>query len=193
MRQAVADPTRIDDPYGLIDFDHESWRQEIERLRHLPDPFLGGTLLRLVRQVRADHPELVGPQDRPTNFGSLFWYALPDLARRLGAPGLWTTEGNPWLCSLDAREFREKLCAAMRAQTYFSQTGRRSPALWRCVAPPGRGNIVVLALDRVAAPDPRPEAGDYAAEMVRRTATHRGIVTGARAATDIVSAVPALF
>lgn len=173
MRTLEADPRRIANPYALTDFDHVAWHAEIDRLRRLPGPFLGGALLRLVRQVRADHADLTGPHDQPSNLGAMFWYGLPELARRLGAPGLWPIEGGGWLRDLIDHEFRERLCAAMRAQAYFNQIGEKSPAFWRCVAPPGRGNIVAIAMDRIAPADPRPHVGDYLAEMIERTGTTR--------------------
>ncbi len=129
---------------------------EMNRIYHLPSQWLGAYTLKIARQARSDHPEITGDPISGTDvtpIGTLFWWAIPELCRRLGAPKLMPVEENNNFSSLSDEDLRQNIGHVARSHTIFGLNGPKSMPMWMILAPPFIGNPLVIALDRLVEPD----------------------------------------
>lgn len=156
----ISDPSNPADvklQFDIYGFEFRSRHlAEMNRLYHLPDIWLGSTILKLARQAREDHPDICGSpfsQEGVSPIGFIFWAYIPEIARRLGAPRLMPIEINTGLDAHNNANLRERISASARAYNIFGIHAQKSMAMWTCLVMPHLGNPFVIGLDRLADPN----------------------------------------
>jgi hypothetical protein len=154
--------------------------REILRLYALPDRWLGRELLKLARSTRESFPDVMGNPADYAEYPYFCWQIIPEMARRLGSPGLHPNEAaNPALRNLPDRELRSIAGENLKAGGVAKLARYRGidEVLHLAVLgnPVRLGNPVAMAADRLAPASPRGrDMNDWIARQVRILAEDNG-------------------
>lgn len=148
---------------------------EIERIFNLPDRWLGAEILRLTRLVR-NGTEYANPYLPGSYNGLILWQALPELARRLGAPIDRNEARDPRFREAQGQAFRDIIGICI-TNVDTRLLDRDWPGEDR--DPVGilfhnwcNGNPGAIALDRLVAP--LDDSADPLARAIREVSKARG-------------------
>ena len=132
---------------------------------------MGADLLRKARSIRANMPDDICGPGAGTIESRLIWEIIPELAHRLGTPHIVIGEASSCLRGLDAFDLRLVVTQALnglpKAPEYDCH--ENWSLITRDVC---SGNIVAIALDRVAPPS---IAGDWISASIDRVCNDLGI------------------
>lgn len=149
-------------------------KAEVVRLHGLTDRWLAHALLQLTRKARAERPEL-----RPIDDGyaeSLVWRIAPEIARRLGASGLFQQELDSELKSTSLKNLRNRLASTLANTERPAHSRRRELSAWFLVTrEPCNGNPLAIAMDRLC-PGSLTDRDDRMTRAIAEVARSRGCV-----------------
>jgi hypothetical protein len=152
--------------------------KEIRRQYALPDRFLAEELLRLAREVRDAHPDLMPQSAEPAS--RYFWDVIPEIARRLGASKFRSNERCAQaVVQKTDEELRKYTGYMLKELPNHLRVHRFDSSL---LHEPINGNPVCLALDRLAPPqsiDSDPIAKSTAGPALSRGVPFSGVWTPA--------------
>lgn len=134
---------------------------------------MGADLLRKARSIRSCLPEEICGPRASTIESRLFWEIIPELAHRLGVTQLANGELSSCLRGLDVFDLRLVVTQALNGLPKVPEYDR--PEHWSLITRDVcAGNIVAIALDRVAPPS---IAGDWISASIDRVCNDLGIQT----------------
>jgi hypothetical protein len=133
--------------------------EEVGRLFHLPDRFLGRAIIVTMRSARLSRPDRFAPNSVPSELkyaAALVWDIGPEIARRLGETDLNQGEAGQRARYVSATELRlwAWTCLRKTAVTYVATSSQRGHKDWRLILnDPSEGNPLFVALDRLHPPE----------------------------------------
>lgn len=139
---------------------------EIDRFYGLPDRFMARELIKLSRDLRNNHENVIGQPGEGSYEGLIAWAILPRLARDLGETDLTGVERQAALMApRDPAALREYTGIALNNSAFRFISDRDGLLAQRLTGSFANGSPVTIALDRVA---PAHEASpDWVAVHIR--------------------------
>lgn len=131
---------------------------EVARLYHLPDRFLGRAIVGAVRSARLARNDAFAHHRVPRELrhaAALVWDIGPEIARRLGERDIRSGEIRPQVKAVSDANLRfwTWTCFQKTASAFVESVAVRSDA-WRLLLnDPSEGNPLFVALDRIAPPE----------------------------------------